>query len=56
MHKNTIRWMGESDELDNEREIKEFITKLKDLTDEESRLDHEIDALNRNIKEQYLEN
>lgn len=32
------------------------MNKLKELQTEEDRLDTEIDNLNRNIKEQYLEN
>lgn len=48
--------MGESDDLDNEKEIKECMNKVAQLAEEEKRLDEEIDALNRNIKEQYLDN
>ena len=56
LQKNTIRWMGESDDYENEREIKEYMNKVSQLTEEEKRLDEEIDMLNRSIKEQYLDN
>lgn len=40
LQKNTIHWMGESDDLENEREIKEYMNKLKELQAEEDRLDN----------------
>ena len=40
LQKNTIKWMGESDDLENEREIKDYMNKLKELQAEEDRLDN----------------
>jgi transcription factor E2F3 len=54
--KNMIKWMGESNDEENEREIKEYMERIAELAKEEYTLDAEIDALNNEIKDDYLDN
>ena len=54
--KNTIKWVGGSEDLTIEKDIKEAMTKLNQYTEEEAKLDAEIHRLNQRIREEFLEN
>ena len=48
--KNTIKWVGGSEDLTIEKDIKEAMTKLNQYTEEEAKLDAEIHRLNQRIR------
>ena len=56
MQKNTIKWVGGSEDPSIEKDIKEAMTKLNQYTEEEAKLDAEINRLNQRIREDFLEN
>ena len=56
MQKNTIKWVGGSEDPTIEKDIKEAMAKLNQYTEEEAKLDAEINRLNSRIREEFLEN
>ena len=56
MQKNTIKWVGGSEDPTIEKDIKEAMAKLNQYTEEEAKLDAEINRLNQRIREEFLEN
>ena len=56
IQKNIIKWVGGSGDPSIEKDIKEAMGKLNQYTEEEAKLDAEINRLNKKIKEEYLEN
>lgn len=50
LQKNTIKWVGGEEEGEIERKVVEVRKKLSALDAEEKRIDHDIEAINKQIK------
>lgn len=56
LQKNTIRWIGASEDPSQEKEIAETRRKLDELEEEEEEIDERIAACHQQIQQQFLEN
>ncbi len=56
IQKNTIKWIGGTEDPEVEREISDLKNRLDRMNDEEKELDNKINELNNKIRREFLEN
>ncbi len=56
IQKNTIKWIGGTEDPEVEREISDLKNRLDRMNDEEKELDNKINDLNNKIRREFLEN
>lgn len=56
IQKNTIKWIGGTEDPEVQREITDLKTRLDRMNDEEKDLDNKITELNNKIRREFLEN
>lgn len=56
IQKNTIKWIGGTEDPEVQREISDLKNRLDRMNDEEKELDNKINDLNNKIRREFLEN